>query len=94
MIDAVIRRMVYIHYKGISRAYELCGSSLEFTCDVCTAGSPKVTKSEEAFLVLQERCVLLEVHWSPQVARGFRYGDLMQRSCASALAMRALCTYD
>ena len=51
MIDAVMRRMVHAHYKEISRAYELCRRSQEFTCDTCTVGSPK------EFLALQERCI-------------------------------------
>lgn len=49
MIDAVMRRMVHTHYKEISGAYELGRRSQDFTCDVCTAGSPK------EFLALQER---------------------------------------
>lgn len=48
MIDAVMRHMVHTHYKGISKAYELCRRSQEFACNVYTAGSPK------EFLVLQE----------------------------------------
>ena len=52
MIDAVIRRMVYTHYERISRAL---WNSLEFSRDICTAGSPKATKLEGAFLVMQER---------------------------------------
>ena len=91
MIDAVMRLMVHTHYKEISRVYELCRRSKELICDVCTAGSPK------EFLVLQERCTTYTLLEGPLVSTnltGIYVRRFMQQSCASVLAMRALCAYE